>query len=90
MTTLSLQQPIQPAQPVPGKYMLLRHGGTKKPVAYCTVPVPYAFKTMVEGFSEPEHCQVKVAECDGTRETLAALFRDDAGWRAPNIKQEAK
>ena len=37
--------------PVPGKYMLLRHGGTKKPVAYCTVPVPYAFKTMVEGFS---------------------------------------
>lgn len=62
----------------------------QKPVAYCTVPVPYAFKTMVEGFSEPEHCQVKVAECDGTREALAALFRDDAGWRAPNIKQEAK
>ena len=75
--------------PVAGKYMLLRHGGTKKPVAYCTVPVPYAFKTMVEGFGEPEHCQVKVAECDGTREQLAALFRDDAGWRAPNIKKEA-
>lgn len=70
-----------------GKYMLLRHGRTKETVAYCTVPVPYAFKTMVEGFSEPEHCQVKVADCDGERESIAALFRDDDGWRAPKIQR---
>ena len=82
-----IQQEITPAEPLPGKYMMLRHGKTKKPVAYCTVPVPAAFKSMVEGFSEPENCQVKVADCDGTREALAALFRDDAGWRAPNINR---
>lgn len=86
--SLSAQQPIPLGTPMPGKYMLLRHGVTRKPVAYCMVPVPYAFKTMVEGFSEPENCQVKVAECDGTREALVALFRDDAGWRAPNIKRD--
>lgn len=70
---------------VPTRYMLLRHGGTKKPVAFCTVPVPYAFKTMVEAFSEPEHCQVKVVECDGDKQALWAHFKDDNGWRAPRL-----
>lgn len=67
------------------KYMLLRHGGDKRPVAYCTVPVPHAFKTMVEGFSEPESCQVKVVDCDGERHTLAVHFKDNSGWRAPKL-----
>ena len=67
------------------RYMLLRHAADKRPVAFCTVPVPYAFKTMVESFSEPEHCQVKVVECDGNREKLYAHFKDDSGWRAPRL-----
>ena len=66
------------------RYMLLRHAADKRPVAFCTVPVPYAFKTMVEGFSEPEHCQVKVVECEDEK-ALWAHFNDDDGWRAPRL-----
>lgn len=71
------------------KYMLLRHSVDKRPVAYCQVPVPHAFKSMVENFGDPVNCLVKVADCDGERLSLAAHFEDDAGWRAPNIKKEA-
>lgn len=71
------------------RFILLRDATTKRPISYSTLPMGDDFALLVRTFGGPERCEVRTIDCDGSRESLAAAFREADGWR-PAKQNEGK
>lgn len=63
------------------RYLLLRRRGARRPVTWTPLPISSDFEQAIREFANPETCEVKTVTSDGSRESLAAAFRDNDGWR---------
>jgi hypothetical protein len=67
------------------QYMLLRNRETRQPVSYASMPVNEDFALIVREFGGPDRCEVRVWECDGSREEIHLGFKTVDGWRNAKI-----